>query len=545
MASRSSSRGGLASASLRRLRRVLGASMKPPLRYLAAIAAFGLLLGVSWWRSGGVRSVAVLEIPAAPDEQVAILRLLEIALDSAEVRRAGAALLPGHGAGDLRGRITLARGTEGVVEVVVDLPDRVPPGDFYPTIIRVADEWVRKALPGLREERIEVLQERLDVLERALRRRGGAAANLSGGRAVLEVQRDELARTLDRWRLREWVHGKTLRLLSREFRSRRFRDDGTSYLHYLGALAMLFAVLEGLGIAVRQESVLRAPRVAPGPDEIPPATGPGREDEARRPYRLELPPAVMEWFLSNRHAGSEATPHPRVPEPASAPAASEGLPFRLLGDLDFVDGLVDLPASGLRAAETAGGGLPPPFPSLAAKLDLLKPRWRRMLVVGWTQGCGATYVAVNLARVVARLGRRTVLVDGNLRRPRLHAVYGVRNDEGFVDSLLDSDPAEITHAVEPPGLSLLGSGPRPPVAEELLAAARLGASLDRLDLEYDRVVIDGAPLHDGADSLLLAAHVDGVVVVVPSHVQVPELGLHLGELEDLGIPLVGVVVGAL
>jgi Mrp family chromosome partitioning ATPase len=167
-----------------------------------------------------------------------------------------------------------------------------------------------------------------------------------------------------------------------------------------------------------------------------------------------------------------------------------------------------------------------------------------MLVVGWTDGCGATYVAVNLARVVARLGRRTVLVDGNLRRPCLHAVYGVSNDEGFIDALLDTDPAELTHSVEPPALSLMGAGPRPPVAEELLAAVRLGPSLERLEREHERVVIDGAPLHDGADSLLLAGHVDGVVVVVPSHVQVPELSLHLSELESLGLPLVGVVVGA-
>jgi len=188
--------------------------------------------------------------------------------------------------------------------------------------------------------------------------------------------------------------------------------------------------------------------------------------------------------------------------------------------------------------------MPEPLPALAAKLELVTERPGVFLLTGWIPGCGASFLAANLARTLAGLGRRVHLLDANLRRPKQARIHGVDEDEGLVDALIDVPVAGLLCEPAGPGLRMLPAGPRPPSPEELLASPRLEGLLTELRAVSDAVLLDGPSLEDGADVLLLARAVDGVLLVVPADVSLQDLEIQLEEWKDLGVELVGVVCGA-
>jgi len=110
---------------------------------------------------------------------------------------------------------------------------------------------------------------------------------------------------------------------------------------------------------------------------------------------------------------------------------------------------------------------------------------RTLLVASASADEGKSTTLANLAVTFAQAGRRTILVDSDLRRPSLHAIFGMPNDQGLTTMLLQDDaPAPL---VETPieGLRLLPSGPIPPNPSELLASRRLEGAIARLRNDAD------------------------------------------------------------
>lgn len=140
---------------------------------------------------------------------------------------------------------------------------------------------------------------------------------------------------------------------------------------------------------------------------------------------------------------------------------------------------------------------------------------RILLVTSAEPGEGKSTTSFALARSMALIGKRTLLIDGDLRRPVLHRMTGCANAIGL-SSVLTAQ-AELDKAVLPsdqPGLSLLPSGPVPPSPTELLASPRMARLLEDLSRTYDAVIIDSAPVLGLADSPILSAIADGVVIVI-------------------------------
>ena len=131
---------------------------------------------------------------------------------------------------------------------------------------------------------------------------------------------------------------------------------------------------------------------------------------------------------------------------------------------------------------------------------------------------GNSTVAVNLATTLAARGRRVLLVDGDLRRPSVHRLLGVRNTSGFTDLLSASQPLAAAVQQIGNGLSVLTSGPLIADPQELLLSERLTTALDAMKQHYEIRSVDSAPVLSVADSGLLAGHVDGVIVVIRSGV---------------------------
>ena len=126
---------------------------------------------------------------------------------------------------------------------------------------------------------------------------------------------------------------------------------------------------------------------------------------------------------------------------------------------------------------------------------------------------GKTATTVNLAVVLAQLGRRVLVVDGDLRRPRIHTVFQASNRVGLVNCLtahLDLDSA--VQETEVPNLYTVTAGPIPPNPSELLASDRMRELLRAALESFDFVLIDTPPALPVADAVILGLLADGVVI---------------------------------
>lgn len=130
---------------------------------------------------------------------------------------------------------------------------------------------------------------------------------------------------------------------------------------------------------------------------------------------------------------------------------------------------------------------------------------------------GKSTVVANLAVVMAQTGKKVLLVDCDLRKPVQHRIFHVENHRGFTNCLVQKlDVKGVVHEGLAGNLSLLSSGPVPPNPAEILASEQVRKLWPVLLKEYDYVFIDSPPLLAVADASIIAAQVDGVLLVVRS-----------------------------
>ncbi|MFZ5596167.1 MAG: polysaccharide biosynthesis tyrosine autokinase [Bacillota bacterium] len=156
---------------------------------------------------------------------------------------------------------------------------------------------------------------------------------------------------------------------------------------------------------------------------------------------------------------------------------------------------------------------------------------------------GKSMVAANLAAVMARAGRKVLLVDADLRRPTLDHILGIDNGNGLVNLLArGEDLSGVVRQGPVEGLSLLTSGPVPPNPSELLASNKMAEFLSSARESYDTVILDSPPVLAVTDPLILASRSDGVVMVVKSGIRTEPAAHALEQLDNTGARLLGVVL---
>lgn len=158
---------------------------------------------------------------------------------------------------------------------------------------------------------------------------------------------------------------------------------------------------------------------------------------------------------------------------------------------------------------------------------------------------GKTTTAANLAVTLALAGLKVVIVDCDLRRPRLQEYFGLRRDVGFTSLLVGETP--LAAALQPvrdlPNLQVVTSGPRPPNPSELLAGNRAVEVLDSLQAVADIVVVDTPALLPVADAAIVAGRVDATIVVVwPRNTTRGGLRRALETLRQVDASVVGIVL---
>jgi receptor protein-tyrosine kinase len=159
---------------------------------------------------------------------------------------------------------------------------------------------------------------------------------------------------------------------------------------------------------------------------------------------------------------------------------------------------------------------------------------------------GKTFAAVNLATAIAASGQRVVLVDGDLRRPSLSALFGIRApDAGFVDLVTGDSPVELPLIPAPdiPNLQLVLATPHEAELIDLLEFRRVEHMLNDLKKAADVIIIDSSPLTEVADALTLADAADVVLVAVRlGHTRRDQLNELRRMLERRGAVIAGLVV---
>ncbi len=141
--------------------------------------------------------------------------------------------------------------------------------------------------------------------------------------------------------------------------------------------------------------------------------------------------------------------------------------------------------------------------------------FKRLLVTSSGPQEGKSTTAINLGIAMAQSGNRVLLIDTDMRRPRLHKAFGVSNEKGVSSVVVGEGRIEdAIKSTEIPGLFVMPCGPIPPNPAELLHTQAFGDLLNKLGERFDRVVLDTPPVGAVADAVVLSTQVDGVVVVL-------------------------------
>ena len=222
----------------------------------------------------------------------------------------------------------------------------------------------------------------------------------------------------------------------------------------------------------------------------------------------------------------------------------EGLGIRVLGVLPPVASRKSMAPGSITAAQLSES-----IDNVRATLmhdSTSRPR-QIVLVASPSSMEGSTTVASHLALSLTRAGRRTLLVDGDLRDPSLHKLFGMPLEDG-VSELLRSE-IEITDAIRPTnteGLWLMTAGICDMDAIHALATDQLQPIFEKLRSEFDFVIIDGAPVLGLSDSLSIGQYIDGAILtVLRDHSGVRSIHQASELLKSLGIRLIGCVVNGM
>jgi succinoglycan biosynthesis transport protein ExoP len=140
---------------------------------------------------------------------------------------------------------------------------------------------------------------------------------------------------------------------------------------------------------------------------------------------------------------------------------------------------------------------------------------RSIVITSSAPGEGKTSTALNLAVVLGQLGKRVLLIDADLHKPRLHELLRTSNRAGLVSILAENAaPGDLILKTDLPGVLALPSGPSSPNPSGLLASDAMGQLLEYATRNFDYVVIDTPPISVVADAILIGNQADGAVLCV-------------------------------
>ena len=191
----------------------------------------------------------------------------------------------------------------------------------------------------------------------------------------------------------------------------------------------------------------------------------------------------------------------------------------------------------------------PQVEELRALRSQVKMRWinegyKSLAIVSVNEGEGASFLAANLAIVFSQLGERTLLIDANLRDPRQHKIFNLKEKLGLSDILADRASIDVVTKVEAfIDLSVLGAGTLPPNPQELLNRDAFAIFMSIAAAEYDVILIDSTPASIIADAQATVARCGGALIVSRlNHTRAADFAEVRNQISVTGARIVGSVI---
>lgn len=147
-------------------------------------------------------------------------------------------------------------------------------------------------------------------------------------------------------------------------------------------------------------------------------------------------------------------------------------------------------------------------------------KYKSIMITSSTASEGKSTISANIAASFAKQGMRVLLVDADLRRPTIQATFGIADTKGLTNFLTDRtfDINEVLYETTVDNLYVMPSGPVPPNPSELIGSKRMETLQKALEKNFDLVIYDAPPVLSVTDAQLIAARVDGTILVVRQNV---------------------------
>ena len=167
-----------------------------------------------------------------------------------------------------------------------------------------------------------------------------------------------------------------------------------------------------------------------------------------------------------------------------------------------------------------------------------------ILITSAGPGEGKTITTSNLAISMAQFGSKVIILDCDMRCPKIHRFFGLSRDRGLSNLLVgDRDAGSAIVRSKIPNLDIIPCGPIPPNPSEMLGSARMGSLLRVLRKRYDFIFMDSSPSTAVTDSLILSRSADGVVMVIRAGETVKEMAKNsIAQFNAVGANILGALL---
>ncbi len=155
---------------------------------------------------------------------------------------------------------------------------------------------------------------------------------------------------------------------------------------------------------------------------------------------------------------------------------------------------------------------------------------------------GKTTTAINLAAVYAERGKKTIIVDFDLRKPKIHRAFNKANDLGFYDYIVEDKTVEDIIIKDESGIDLILSGQHTTSPHIILESKKTANLVDKLKTLYDVIIIDSPPVLSVTDAFIISKLVEGVIYVVAyNQTKKEEAKVGLKQLQEAKVNVLGTV----
>jgi tyrosine-protein kinase Etk/Wzc len=171
---------------------------------------------------------------------------------------------------------------------------------------------------------------------------------------------------------------------------------------------------------------------------------------------------------------------------------------------------------------------------IRVNLSYIKPNYKTIAISSSISGEGKTFVALNLAAIVSMTGKKTILLDLDMRKPKVHLAFGLNNENGMSNLIIGSVQLEdVIHKNVDVNMDIITSGPIPPNPSELLLGRNFKKIIEQLKEIYDVIVIDNPPIGLVSDGIQILTEADIPIYVFKSQYSKRNFAFRVKELFEM------------